>query len=279
MHVQIVPEIDLPAHATVFSRYDPSLAFTCNVMSKPRWPGGEFGGFTLDYTNLRVRQWIFSLLDEIIPLFDTPYFHIGCDEVPSPEFPEQCQSLFDYSKAKGYPYPTDVLVEWINEVNAFVKRYKKKLQIWSWWERTPHSIVPDEDIAIGVWVGAADPGPFLEAGYQVINSPEELLYLTPGLNCLPDCYHLFDKWLPSIHPNLLGYKLCVWADKCETGSDEYFESFLLQPRAVLAERAWNRNIPSGNLTNFLKKALNLSQIDGLQLGSVDPIVEKSHHGS
>ncbi|MCX6037816.1 MAG: family 20 glycosylhydrolase, partial [Chloroflexi bacterium] len=35
-HITIIPEIDLPAHATVISRYDPSLAFSCEVMSKAR---------------------------------------------------------------------------------------------------------------------------------------------------------------------------------------------------------------------------------------------------
>jgi hexosaminidase len=253
-HVTILPEIDLPAHATVFTRYDPTLAFTSDVMSKPRWPGGEYGGFTLDYTNPKVRHWIKDLLEEFIPLFDGPYFHIGCDEVASPEYPEQCPALANYARAKEYPYMTDVLVEWINEMNAFIKSYGKQMQIWNWWERTPHSINPDGDIGMDVWAEAANPSPFLDAGYQVVNSPEDLLYLTPGINLFPDCSRLFNEWEPVTHPNMLGYKLCVWADQCEHGSDEYFESLLCQPRVILAERTWNPRKPSGSLEKFLAAA-------------------------
>jgi N-acetyl-beta-hexosaminidase len=250
----IVPEIDLPAHATAFTRYNPSLAFASDVMSRPHWSGGEYGGFTLDYTNPRVCQWIKNLLDEFIPIFDGPYFHIGCDEVPSPDYPEQCPALADYARAKRYPHTTDVLVEWINEMNAFVKSYGKQTQIWNWWECTPHSINPDRDIIINAWVEAANPSIFLDAGYQVLNSPENLLYLSPGINLFPDCNHMYKEWSPSSHPNMLGYKLCVWADKCENESDEYFESLLYQPRAILAERTWNLNTPSGALEDFLTQA-------------------------
>jgi N-acetyl-beta-hexosaminidase len=253
-HVTIVPEIDLPAHATAITRYNPALAFTSDAMSKPKWPGGEYGGFTLDYTNPNVRQWIKDLLSEFIPLFDGPYFHIGSDEVASPEIPSQCSALFEYARTRNYPFIGDVLVEWINEMNAFIKSYGKHMQIWNWWERSPHSFDPDQDITIDVWVDSADPRPFLEAGYPVVNSPENLLYLTPGINLFPDSSHLYKEWTPIVHPNLQGYKLCVWADKCENEPDEYFVSLMCQPQAVLAERTWNPDIPSGNLDDFLNLA-------------------------
>jgi hexosaminidase len=260
-HVTIVPEIDLPAHATAFSRYDPSLAFTSDVMSKPRWPGGEYGGFTLDYTSPKVRQWIKALLAEFLPLFDGPYFHLGGDEIASPEYPEQCPALANYARMKGYAHITDVLVEWINEMNGFVKSYGKQMQIWNWWERTPHGINPDLDIKIDVWVEAANPHMFLDAGYQVVNSPESLLYLTPGINLFPDCDHLYKKWSLTSHANMLGYKLCVWADNCENESDEFFEALMCQPRAILAERTWNPNIPSAELNEFLAYARSSTSDD------------------
>ena len=249
--ITIVPEIDLPAHATVISRYDPSLAFSCEVMSKARWPGGESGGFTLDYTSPKVRRWIKELLAEFLPLFDGPYFHIGSDEIAEPNQPEQCPTIMDYAKAKGYPYINDVLVEWINEMNAFVKSYGKQMQIWNWWERTPHSLSPDRDIIVNSWVGEGAPGIFLDQGYHVICSPEDTHYLTPGINLLLNCEYLYKKWLPSTHPNMMGYKLCVWADGCEDEPDEYFETYLYQPLAILAERTWNLNVPSRPLDTFL----------------------------
>jgi len=125
------------------------------------------------------------------------------------------------------------------------------MQIWNWWERTPHSLNPDRDIIVNSWLGEGVPGIFLDQGYHVIYSPEDTHYLTPGINLLPNCEYLYENWLPSMHPNLLGYKLCVWADGCEDEPDEYFETYLHQPLAILAERTWNLDVPSRPLDTFL----------------------------
>jgi hexosaminidase len=250
-HVTLVPEIDLPAHATAIIRYEPSLAFACESMSKSRWPGGELGSWTIDYTDPRARQWMKELLNEFIPLFDGPYVHIGADEVPEREKLDECRQLTAYAKSKGYAYPGDVLVKWINEMNELVKSHGKQMQIWNWWERSPHSINPDSDIVVNVWVGAGESGQFLDAGYQVINSPEDTHYVSPGLDLLPQPEYLYERWNPSPHPNMLGYKICVWADNVENEPDEFFETRLCQPRAILAERTWCDGVPTRPLNEFL----------------------------
>ena len=218
-HVTLVPEIDLPGHATAITQYEPSLAFTCESMSKAaRWPGGELGGWTIDYSSPKARQWMGNLLSEFLALFDSPYFHIGTDEVPEKDCLDQCPSLVNYAKEKGYPYTGDVLVEWINEINQLVKMHGKTTQIWSWFESSPHSLRLDDDIIINAWMDDADPDEFLEAGYKVIS----------------------------------GYKLCVWADQSENEPDEYFESLINIPRAILAERTWNANTPEKPLDDFIQ---------------------------
>lgn len=246
-HVTIVPEIDLPAHAKAITDYAPHLRFNCPSMDRGRWAGGEQGGWMLDVTRAEVRQWINALMNEFVPLFDGPYFHLGGDEY---EFDPQkwaCPELVEAMRAKGYPEPGDVFVEWINETGALVKSHRKQLQIWNWWECRDQktSLWPDKDIVINAWVSDAEW--FLQRGYTVMASPEDRLYLAPGLTEViqePKDYGvihsdwLYEQWTPNAHPNLLGYKICVWADRVEAWPDAAFESVLEQPRAVLAERLW-----------------------------------------
>jgi N-acetyl-beta-hexosaminidase len=250
-HITLVPEIDLPAHATVITRYNPALAFACDCMSRSRWPGGESGGWTINYADPAARQWMKDLLHEFIPLLDSPYFHIGCDEVPERDKLAECPELAAYARTQGYPHPGDVLVEWINQVNELVKSYGKQTQIWNWWERSPHSIEPARDIIINVWANRGTAERLLQAGYQVINSPEDTHYVTPGLALSPEREYLYQTWDLDIHPNMLGYKICVWADKVEDKPEAFFEDHLRQPRAILAERTWTGDAPIKPLPAFL----------------------------
>ena len=251
-HISLVPEIDLPAHATVINQYNPLLAMPCRSMSHGRWQGSEDGNWTINYTDPYARQWMKDLIGEFIPLFKGACFHLGTDELPDGNAPAQCSELVRYAHSKGYAYAGDVFVEWINDMNAFVRSFGKQLQLWSWWERSPHSISPDKDIIVNVWVGAGKSGFFLDAGYPVIHTAEDILYLTPNLGLFPNTNFLYNDWVLSDHPNSIGYKLCVWADKAEEETDAFFENYLRLPRAVFAARTWKKSIPQLPLDTFME---------------------------
>jgi N-acetyl-beta-hexosaminidase len=243
-HVIIVPEIDLPAHAKAITDYNPKLRFPCASMDTGHWPGAREGGWMVDITRPEVRAWVKALLDEFIPLFDGPYFHIGCDEWEYTAKQMDCPELVAYMKAKGYASPTDVFVEWINEVNAQVKSHGKITQMWNWWEfRQTPSIDPDKDIVINAWTES--PRTFLKKGWKVICTPEEELYVSPGTGgTLPGRYGYFDakriyeKWQMLSDPNLLGFKVCRWSDNAEARSDAWFDRWAQRPLQVVAERTW-----------------------------------------
>jgi len=243
-HVVIVPEIDLPAHAKAITDYNPKLRFECSSMDTGHWPGAHDGGWMLDITRPEVRLWIKNLLDEFIPMFDGPYFHIGCDEWEYEARQWQCPELVAYMKAKGYASPTDVFVEWINEVNKQVKSYGKTTQIWNWWDFRQHpSIHPDKDIVINSWT--ASPNWFLQKGWKVICTPEEELYVSPGTGGTAlgkygffDSKRIYEKWKMPSDPNLIGFKICRWSDGTEARSDAWLDRWAQRPLQVLAERVW-----------------------------------------
>jgi hypothetical protein len=227
--VTIVPEIDLPAHATHISRFDPALAFACPSMGN---------GYTLDVTKPYTRQFVRQLLDEVMSVFDGPYLHVGGDEWPYDAEKRACPELMAYAAQRGYPEPGDVFVEFINEVNTQIKAKGRKTRLWEWWDfngqRT--TIVPDKDITIDVWLG----GPESKAaqGYQVVGTDSAALYVTPGGGLFVASEAVYERHSFATGPNIRGYKISRWSDNAEQQPVPWFDFFSLRPLQVLAERTW-----------------------------------------
>jgi hexosaminidase len=262
-HVMVVPEIDLPAHATAITDYNPFLGFTCPSMRSSRWQtislkkaGYSMAdkAWTLDITRREVRSWVKALLDEWIPLFDGPYFHIGGDEYQYDREKYACKELVTAAKEMGYKYPGDVFVDYINEINEQVKSYGKTTQIWNWWRFSQNenrqnitSIQPAKDIVINAWNRPRLEG-ILNDGYRVVITSEEgedALYVVPGMGRKPGEYGYFDskkiyeQWKPQTGPNINGFKVCLWTNRVEDKPDDWFNQFVYLPIAVLAERTWS----------------------------------------
>lgn len=262
-HMMVIPEIDLPAHATVITDYNPYLAFKCESMRSSWWQTAslekaghpiEDQAWTLDITRREVRSWIKALLDEWIPLFDGPYFHIGGDEYQYDREKYACEELVSAAKEMGYEYPGDVFVDYINEINEQVKSYGKTTQIWNWWrfsqneERQNHtSIQPAKDIVINAW-NRPRLEDIIADGYRVVitsEEGEEALYVVPGMGQNPGEYGYFDskkiyeQWKPQTSPNVNGFKVCLWVNEVEEKPDDWFNQYIHLPLAVLAERTWS----------------------------------------
>jgi hexosaminidase len=205
-------------------------------------------------TKPEVRRFITTLLDEFIPLFDAPYFHIGGDEWQYDNQKLACEELVTYAESLGFDEPGDVFVSWINEINTQVKSYGKTTQIWNWWRFSPNdelqnrtTIQPDKDIVINVW-NQSRKEQILEDGYQVIISPEVgegALYISPGFNGTnPGDYGYFDnkynyeQWNPALNSQIQGYKICMWSDRVEDKPDSWFDQFAERPKAIFAEKTW-----------------------------------------
>lgn len=260
--VDIVPEIDLPAHATAITDYKPDLAFKCESMRKARWQGKEADSlgkaWAIDVTRPEVREWINGLLDEWMPVFGGKYFHVGGDEYQYDPDKEKCPELMDYTKENGFEKPGDVFIDWLNDVNTRVKQNGKITQIWNWWRfgKNSTSIQPDTDIVVNVW-NSQRLQEILDDGYKVIVTPEEGLYVSPGLDDgsgygVVDCRKVYEDWSPLQHKNILGYKLCIWSDRAEEHSDAWFEGKSFEPKVVFAEKVWT-GTTNTSLADFLKR--------------------------
>lgn len=244
--VTIVPELDFPAHSSHFSSFDPSLAFTCPSLSKPTgvsWEGADQGGWTLDVTKQSTRTFAVNLVDEMIALFDSPYLHIGGDEIPNDTAKANCPELVSYQKARGFAYPGDVFVDFVNTLNTAVRAKGKTAQLWQWWDyggaRT--SIAPPTNIVLNDWL--ADGSAHADAGYPVVVTTDGVFYVAIGFGQKPGDYgysnpnHVFDHAY-SAHPGIRGYKISRWMDKSYALPVDNADHFARRPLQVLADRTW-----------------------------------------
>ncbi|WP_018386782.1 family 20 glycosylhydrolase [Wenjunlia vitaminophila] len=243
--VTIVPEIDLPGHASAIGNARPDLAFSCTSMALPNnnWEGSNTGHWTLDYTNPKTREFARDLVAEVADVFKSPYLHIGTDEVPLTAAQRACPELVSYQKAKGYPYPGDVLVEFINDLDAVVRAKGKTTQVWQWWDYNQQtSIAPDKRIVVNEWLSS--PQGRAAQGYQVVGSQDGPLYVSPGFGARPGSYGFFDvrttyrDYPFTAVPGILGYRVSRWSDRTQSLATGWVDYFARRPLAVVADRTW-----------------------------------------
>jgi len=117
--ITITPEIDMPGHARPLVTYWPELKHP------------KLGDSSLDVTNPKTAETMKSLLDEMIPLFDAPDFHIGTDEYRMSGLSEQEKAVTGEAFRK-----------FINEMNAYVRSKGKNCRIWSGWTHMPGTTEP-----------------------------------------------------------------------------------------------------------------------------------------
>lgn len=239
-HVTIIPEIDLPAHASVLTAYWPDTTWDCAPMNEERGHN-----FTLDVTKQATRDHVKRLLDEFIPWFKGPIFHVGTDEYPYQSTQERCPELVDYAKVHHFANTSDVMVSFIDYLNTLVRGHGKTTEAWGWWDAAGQpTISPAKNIIVEAYgnntdfAGRSGEQHFLDEGYKVVYADGNQLYVTPGLQLLPNDQVLYSQWPGVDNPNLLGYMMSRWSDATETATDAFQNWYAERPQVVVADRSW-----------------------------------------
>jgi len=226
--ITITPEIDMPGHARVFTDYWPDLQ------------NPKLSKSYLDVTNPQTVERLEKLLDEMIPIFDAPDFHIGTDEFNLGRMSAEEKEKFG-----------EAFRQFINTMNAHIRAKGKNCRIWSGYESMPGTTLPDPSVTIDMWV-THDAKTLIEQGHNVINSSDGQTYIVPGAHYYgvntPGIYNNWEPWKisgdasknPSPNdPHLLGGKLHVWNDQGPTGYDMTEIAILTLPNLqAFAEKLW-----------------------------------------
>lgn len=257
LHVDVVPEIDLPAHASAITQRHPELRFTGPgadaANSGAQFTGQPTHGWTIDITRPANRAWVRDLLTAFATELDTSTVHIGADEWQEDEALSRCTALVNYARDLDPTYrPTDALNAFVNDLVALLAGLGRSVELWSWWEIAAGDEIrvwPDRSARVTAW--PSDPaglGFFLDHGYRVLASPMATHYVTPCAppgnrphdpdHRVPDPRWLHERWEPPRAAGLDGYQLCVWADHATDQSDEYFDWHLRRPLQAMLDRLW-----------------------------------------
>ena len=224
--VNIIPEVDIPAHSLAFAHYKPEIG------SK------EYGMDHLDLYNEETYRFVDALLDEYLsgeePVFIGPDVHIGTDE-------------YNKKEAEQYRYFTDRYLK-------YVASYGKTPRMWGGLKWLPGKTpVLAEGVTVNAWsYDWVDPEVSIQEGYKLINTCDTYLYIVPGAGYYReflDHKWLYETWtpwmmnsqqtLPVGTPGVLGGMFAVWNDQCGNGISEQDVHYRSFPAVqVLAERMW-----------------------------------------
>lgn len=254
--IEIVPEIDFPAHcAAAIAAYNDLACrnIPCEVFDFCGDPLAKVKGIRnwnrpLCLGKDEVIDFAKNVIDEVAELFPFPYFHVGGDEAPQNEWKKcpECQKRIKDKKLKN---ETELQAWFTNEINAFLKE-KGKTMIG--WNEVLASKNTDADIIGQYWTPQKDDNVIrhLKKGGKVILSCHKYFYFDMAYDyCTPKGTYSYEpkdsKIKKELNKGILGIEAEMWTEWI-TNEDHIF--FMLFNRGLaLSENAWTYN---KNYSNF-----------------------------
>ena len=204
--VNIIPEIDVPAHSLAFTHFRKELGTE------------KYGMDHLDLYNPAVITFLDSLFTEYLegedPVFVGKQVHIGTDEYSNAE-------KETVEKFRAF---TDHYIR-------FVEGFGKQACVWGALTHAQGDTpVKAENVIMHCWYnGYANPAEMKKQGYQLISIPDGSVYIVPAAGYYYDYLnlpYLYNSWSPAVignqkfeacDPAILGGMYAVWNDVVGNG--------------------------------------------------------------
>jgi hexosaminidase len=244
-HVMIVPEIDVPGHATAMIAAYPMLASTAEP---PRAPSHDWGVLpNLLSPEDSTFTFLDHVLDEVVALFPCPYVHMGGDEAVKDQWKSN-PAVQAKIRALGLK-DEDALQGWFSARVADHLAARGRRLIG--WHEARLGDLPAGAVAMA-WLGIDDAAAAARAGHDAILAVSPILYLDhiqsdsgdepPGRGEIISWRQLyeFEPLPPSIAPaerrHILGLQANLWTEHVRTTA--YADRMLWPRAAIVAEVAW-----------------------------------------
>lgn len=251
--VEIIPEIDVPAHALAFTLYKPEIA------SK-----GRNGFDHLDIENPATFEFIDTLFAEYIggenPVFAGPIFHIGTDEY-------QGDSI-TMEKFRAF---TDRYIK-------YTEKFGKKPAIWgSLTHAKGQTPVQVDNVLMYGWSnGYAKPQDMIALGYDMVSIPDGYVYIVPEAGYYYNYLNndlIYHHWSPR---NIGGYVVpdenlnqvkggmfAVWNDTPNNGlTVKDIAHRVMHCLPTMAAKTWNDKV-SVPFNEFIAKSSTMIEAPGV----------------
>lgn len=251
--VEIIPEIDVPAHSLALTHYKPEIG------SK------EYGMDHLDLFKPETYEFVDALFKEYLegdnPVFVGKRVHIGTDE---------------YSNAKK-----DVVEKFrafTDHYIRFVEGFGKQAVVWGALSHAKGDTpVKSENVVMNAWYnGYADPATMIKDGYQLVSIPDGLVYIVPKADYYYDYLnepYLYKEWTPAHigkavfdekHPSILGGMFAIWNDHVGNGiSVKDIHHRIFSPLQTLSVKMWTGAQTGIPYETFNEKRALLSEAPGV----------------
>lgn len=167
--IMVIPEIEMPGHATAAVAAYPELGCTGKILEVPTEWGVKEDVYCPSEATFKFLE---DVLTEIIPLFPSPYIHIGGDECPKKQWKESdlAQSVM---RREGLKNEDELQSYFIRRMEGFLKTKGKKLIGWD--EILEGGLAPDATVMS--WRGIKGGIEAAHQGHDVIMSPNTFCYL------------------------------------------------------------------------------------------------------
>lgn len=251
--VDIIPEIDVPAHTLAFSHLKPEIG------SK------EYGMDHLDLFNPQTYEFVDALFKEYLqgpnPVFRGKRVNIGTDEYSNKT--EEIRERFRYF--------TDRYIK-------YVQSFGKQACLWGSlshaYGKTP---VTSKDVVMMCWYnGFADPKEMKKQGYELVSIPDGYTYIVPAAGYYYDYLNtknLYNSWTPAQignqkfedrDPAILGGMFAVWNDHYGNGiSVKDIHHRIMPALQMIALKTWTAHATDVPYDVFEAKSKLLSEAPGV----------------
>lgn len=228
-HIVVIPEIDMPGHASAFTKAFPELAF---------------GQRTVDPSKEKLFEVLRTIIGELADIFPGPYLHIGGDEVSGEGWKE---------RQKGFEHRYSAIVRGAGKTpvvwdDALESELDSSATLIHWW-RADHPESLNQALA---------------SGYKTILSPWNAFYLDYIQDARCKEGHLAWKQYVNGLEGIYNYKLPqeegvmgmqanLWTERVVTRERLQYMIF---PRLIaLAEKAWSASLDYSDFLHRLEGEL------------------------
>ncbi len=261
-HITVIPEIELPGHASAAITAYPELGCKTDFKYKVQTTWGIFKE-TFCPTDVTFK-FLEDVLDETISLFpDSPYIHIGGDEVLKDHWKESA-FVQELKKKENLKDEHEVQSYFIRRIEKFINSKGKKIIGWD--EILEGGVAPNAIIMS--WRGMKGGIEAAKAKHDVIMTPNDFVYFDYGqgdpehepLNIgsyVPlEKVYSFDPVPPELNAEegkyVIGGQANIWTEYIKTSSHLEYMAF---PRMLaLSEALWSRK-EGRSYPNFYNRML------------------------
>ncbi len=262
-HVQIVPEIDMPGHATAAIAAYSWLGSTHEPLTVSSDWGVHKHLFNLEP---RTFQFLDAVLSEVMHMFPSQYVHLGGDEAVKDEWNASTE-IQARARELGIADSAALQAYFTRRMARYLEAHGRRMVGW---DEILTPGMPNNAVVMS-WHGISGAYGAASAGNDTVLTPEPTLYFdrrqsalpneAPGrlqISSLEDVYG-FEPAVPGLSSaqqgHVLGIQANIWTEHIQ--DDQRVEWMALPRAAAVAEVAWSppSSPETRNWSNFLQRLL------------------------